>query len=76
MTTASKTTKPKTVMTPQKTTWTKPGWKSTEFAGVVIVTLLQLSKYFTIPAWAAPIMWGLYAMSRGLAKSGGPEIVE
>ena len=77
MTTAPKTTKPKTVITqPQKTTWTKPGWKSTEFWAAIGVTLAQVSKVFALPPWATPVIWGLYTLARGFAKSGGPEIIE
>lgn len=59
-----------------KTKWTKPGVKSTEFWGAIGITLLQISKVIALPPWAAPVVWGLYTMARGLAKSGGPEITE
>lgn len=61
---------------PQKATWTKPGFKSTEFWGVIAITIMQITKVVALPPWAAPVALGLYTVARGLAKSGGPEITE
>lgn len=60
----------------QKTIWTKPGVKSTEFWGVIALTIMQITKIVALPTWAAPVAWGLYTLARGMAKSGGPEITK
>lgn len=54
--------------------WSKPGYKTTEFAGATILSALSMIKGLPLPAWTAPLVWGLYVIARGMSKMGGPEI--
>lgn len=53
---------------------TKPGYRTTEFwlAGIggLLATVIEIitAGGLPLPNWAGPLMMGLYALSRGLAK--------
>ena len=59
-----------------KTSWSKPGIKTTELWAAAIVTILGALKTVPMPQWAIPIIWTGYAIARGMSKIGGPEVKE
>lgn len=66
--------KPMYVSVNNKKVWSKPGWKSTEFWGASIISVLNIAKAFPLPNWTTPAVWIAYAIARGMSKMGGPEI--
>ena len=56
-----------------KETWSKSGYKTTEFYAATAVTILGALKTLPLPPWAIPVIWTGYAIARGLSKLGGPE---
>lgn len=48
----------------------KSGYKTTEFWGAVVTVVLGLIGAIPLPEWAYPVIYGAYAIARGLAKQG------
>ena len=48
----------------------KAGYKTTEMWLAVVTTLLGVLNVIPLPPWAYPVIYGSYAIARGLAKVG------